>query len=120
LGLHRFRVARTGTGWFLDQLNRNFGESESYRDGDPVVSVESAEVVVERQLQWDEDSAPPDVFRERVQMARRVDYMGGRADELAIHRAVSGDQLRRKPNYDRMTNLSWHVPNRYTGRGVVG
>jgi hypothetical protein len=53
-------------------------------------------------------------------MARRVDYMGGRADELAIHRAVSGDQLRRKPNYDRMTNLSRHVPNRYTGRGVVG
>jgi hypothetical protein len=65
-------------------------QAEPNGHGDPVISVECPELLVEPEAERCQDPALSDVHRQRVQMTWCVDERG--ADGLAIDRSVSRDE----------------------------
>nr|WSZ17739.1 hypothetical protein OH837_32680 [Streptomyces canus] len=90
LGKHGLRVARPGGQRFSKQCDRDRFHAKSNGHGDPVISIERPELLVEPKVERCQDPALSDVNRQRIQMSWCVDKRG--ADSLAIDRSVSHDE----------------------------
>lgn len=98
--IHRLSVSGTRVDRLLDQYDRHIVESKPKGNCDSVVAVESAEVLIETELERNEDAPNPDVFAQSIQMTGSIDE--SRADDFAVHRAIPDDQSGGKPGDHRI------------------
>jgi hypothetical protein len=98
VGAHGLAVAPGCVRRLLDELDRDLGEPEPEGDGDAVVAVEVAVAAVEPHPQRDSDAGGGDALGQAVEVGGRVDDVGGRRYDLAVHGPVPGDHLGGEPD----------------------